>query len=91
MVKKHLTIHVFGSVQGVFFRAETVEKACELGLSGWARNEPDGSVLIEAEGDKQELERLVAWCHEGPAVAQIERVEASEGLWQNMTGFEIQY
>ena len=52
MSTKHLSIRVTGKVQGVFFRASTREEAQRLGLCGWVRNEADGSVRIEAEGDE---------------------------------------
>ncbi len=69
----HLRIH--GRVQGVFFRASTMDKAKELGLTGWVRNNPDGSVEVIAEGSRERVETLVAWSHEGPRHAVVNRVE----------------
>lgn len=68
-------IQVTGKVQGVFFRASTKEKADELSIKGWVRNEPDGSVLIEAEGPDDRMEAFVAWCWEGSPHARVEKVE----------------
>ncbi len=69
----HLRIH--GRVQGVFFRASTMDKAKELGLTGWVRNNPDGSVEVIAEGSMERVETLVAWSHKGPRHAVVNRVE----------------
>ncbi len=68
----HLTIH--GQVQGVFFRQTACEKASELGLTGWVKNNPDGTVEIVAEGREQDLKKLLEWCKEGPEYAHVERV-----------------
>lgn len=70
-----LHIFVFGDVQGVFFRANTQDKARELGLRGWVRNARDGSVEIVAEGEKEALEQLLEWCSHGPAAATVSRLE----------------
>lgn len=71
-------IKVKGKVQGVFFRKSTQEKATELDLAGWVRNEPDGSVLLEAEGPEEAMQRLVDWLHQGPPAAEVDSVEASD-------------
>jgi len=64
-------IRVRGRVQGVGFRASARAEALRLGLSGFARNEPDGTVLIEAEGPPAALARFVAWCRRGPGSARV--------------------
>jgi acylphosphatase len=66
---------VRGLVQGVFYRASTVDRASELGLVGWVRNCPDGSVELEAEGPGERVEELVAWCRRGPPGARVTGVE----------------
>ncbi len=71
-------ITVTGRVQGVFFRASTRLQAEALGLTGWVRNEPDGSVAIFAEGPRAALDTLEEWCHHGPPAARVERVIAEE-------------
>ena len=86
---KHYNIRVHGRVQGVFFRANTQEKAHELGVKGYARNEPDGTVYIEAEGPEEALNRFVDWCHEGPPSARVEKVEQEEGTLNNFQRFEV--
>lgn len=67
-------VRVTGRVQGVFFRARTREEAQRLGVTGWVRNEPDGSVRVHVEGEPQAVEALVAWCHHGPPRARVEDV-----------------
>jgi len=84
---KHLAIHVTGNVQGVFYRASTVEKARTLGLKGFVQNEPDGSVYIEAEGDDGALQSLLAWCRQGPPRARVSDVTATEGPLRNFADF----
>ncbi len=86
---KHWNIRVRGKVQGVFFRASTQKKAQELGVQGFVRNEPDGNVYIEAEGDAQALEQLAAWCKTGPERARVEQVEIQEGTWQGFRDFIV--
>jgi acylphosphatase len=85
----HLTVRIYGTVQGVFFRQSTKEKAEELGLSGFVRNEPDGSVYLEAEGDPQRLGQLREWCQVGPKRAQVTRVEAETGPAKGYDRFEV--
>ena len=76
MTKLHYNIKVTGRVQGVWFRDSTRQKALELGVTGFVRNEADGSVYVEAEGEKDALEKLTKWCAVGPPAAEVEKVEA---------------
>jgi acylphosphatase len=73
MVRCHLWVK--GRVQGVWFRGSCAEQGCSLGVSGWARNLPDGRVEVLAQGEKDAVERLVEWCHHGPPTARVTRVE----------------
>ena len=68
---------VSGRVQGVFFRASTREEALRLGLTGHARNLPDGNVEVVACGDDAALAQLERWLALGPPLAQVIRVERS--------------
>lgn len=86
---KHINIKVSGLVQGVFFRASAKEQAESLGISGFAQNLSDGSVYIEAEGVDKSLDKFVNWCHQGPQLAKVEKVETAEGLLKNFTAFKI--
>ncbi|MBD3161718.1 MAG: acylphosphatase [Candidatus Eisenbacteria bacterium] len=66
---------VRGRVQGVYFRATTAEEARRLGLAGYARNLPDGSVEVVARGAEEALRDLVAFLHRGPIPARVSGVE----------------
>lgn len=72
---KHLNIKIYGQVQGVFFRISAQKEAEKLRITCSARNEPDGSVYIEVEGEEGSLEKFVKWCHKGPTLARVEKVE----------------
>lgn len=67
-------LKVSGRVQGVYFRASTVEEARRLGLTGWVVNCPDSSVEVVAEGAREQLEKLIHWCRGGPPGAQVKEV-----------------
>ncbi len=82
-------IQVYGKVQGVYYRASTVEKAVSLGLTGWVRNMPDGSVLIEAEGDEEQVQKLIEWAHSGPSQAVVDKVEVEELSLKNYEDFDF--
>jgi acylphosphatase len=64
-------VRVTGSVQGVWFRASAERRAAMLGVGGFARNERDGSVVVEAEGQPGAVEAMVAWCRIGPPRADV--------------------
>ena len=89
---KRAHIWVSGRVQGVYYRATTVEVARRLRLKGWVRNLPDGRVEIVAEGPEDALKALIDWCWEGPPLARVEDVEV---VWEEPTGefegFSIRY
>lgn len=87
-----LRVTVTGRVQGVSFRYYTRREAVNLGLKGWVRNELDGSVLVVAEGDSSQLEKLLTYLHIGPpsAIVQQVMVERSEGP-ANFGKFEIRW
>lgn len=84
--RKHISIRVHGKVQGVFFRASTQEKAQQLGLKGFVKNEKDGTVYLEAEGEPEALKQLEQWTHKGPSRAHVEKVEVQE--LSELSGFE---
>ncbi len=84
-----LDIRVTGRVQGVGFRAWALDKARNLGLTGWVRNHPDLSVLIHAEGAEAALQDLVAALHAGPEAARVERVVAVPCAAEGHESFDI--
>ena len=77
MAKRRVEIIVTGLVQGVYYRARTRREAAGLGLTGWVRNRHDGSVEIVAEGDEDDLKKLVRWGRQGPPDARVDDVQAS--------------
>lgn len=90
MTLKHYNFTVKGRVQGVFFRASTREKAISLGLAGYVRNQPDGSVFIAAEGNEEQLKNLELWCRSGgPAGAQVHEVQQTEDKIEGWEEFSI--
>lgn len=88
---QHVNLWVYGVVQGVCFRAATRDQARELDISGFARNEPDGSVYIEAEGPATVLQEFCDWCRHGPPMARVERVEEEPGPVMKYKGFSIRF
>ena len=81
MERLHAIVH--GDVQGVGFRYFVQRKAQQLGLSGWVRNNDDGTVELVAEGNRRELEDLKRVVEEGPRLARVDRVETR---WSEATG-----
>jgi acylphosphatase len=81
-------VHVLvsGLVQGVAFRASTVEEARALGVRGWVRNLPDGRVEVEAEGERAALDALVQFCRRGPPAADVERAEVEWSAFRGDLG-----
>lgn len=86
---KCICLKITGKVQGVFFRASTKDQADRLGINGFVRNERDGSVYIEAEGEEDSLNRFVEWCRKGPAHAVVTKVEINEVESRSFTSFLI--
>ena len=80
---------VRGRVQGVFFRDSARREAARLGVAGWVRNCPDGTVQAHVEGSPEAVAELVRWCREGPRHADVDDVRVSEVEPQGRRGFEI--
>ncbi len=72
MVRARLRIR--GRVQGVWYRGSMQEEARQLGVAGWARNEPDGSVAAEVEGERPDVDAIIAWARRGPSGAHVTEV-----------------
>ncbi|USZ67908.1 acylphosphatase [Halorussus salilacus] len=83
--------HVFvsGTVQGVYYRANTRDTARELGIDGWVRNLPDGRVEAVFEGSEDSVSEMVEWCHTGSPAAEVEDVEVEYGDPEGEDGFRI--
>ena len=75
MATKCVHILVHGRVTGVYFRAAAQREAKRLGITGWVRNRPDGTVEILAEGEEDAVKELIGWAHHGPSAARVEDVD----------------
>ena len=84
-----VSIVVYGRVQGVYFRASTRDKAVELDVKGWCKDQKNGSVIIHAEASEESLTTLVAWCHNGPEMAAVKEVFSQEVEMESFKTFEI--
>ena len=88
---KRVHVIIYGRVQGVWFRAHTKEIADKLGIKGWVRNLPDGSVEAVFEGNEESIEEMIKWCHQGPPLARVDRVEINYEEPKGERNFEIRY
>lgn len=86
---KHIKLRIRGRVQGVGYRAHTRRKAQELGLLGFVQNEPDGSVYAEIAGPEPAVDAMIAWCLQGPPLAEVEAIHIEEGPAVSYEGFEV--
>ena len=92
MPKERVHLIIRGEVQGVFFRASARQRANELGLKGWVRNNSDGSVEIVAEGERAALEEFTDWCHQGPRRSTVNHVVIKwESYSDQFDEFTIEY
>ena len=88
-----MRLHLFisGRVQGVFYRLWTKEKADKLGLTGWVKNLADGRVEAVFEGPESKLKTMVNLCYQGPAEAEVAKIEKIKEPEKGLLGFEIRY
>ena len=91
VVAKAVAIKVTGRVQGVSFRWYAAQEADRLGVTGWVRNEPDGSVTAQVEGDVEAVDALVAWMRHGPSYAVVRDVAVTEVQPSGAGAFDIRY
>jgi acylphosphatase len=83
---------ISGRVQGVFFRLETKKAAAGFGVSGWVKNQRDGTVAAVFEGPKKNVDLTLAWCRHGPPIAKVLDVEVTREEYKGeFNGFEIRY
>jgi len=88
--RRHLRIS--GRVQGVWYRGAMQAEARRLGVRGWVRNQPDGSVEAVVEGELTAVRTLVAWCRTGPPAAHVADVaESAAPSGDDLRDFEIRY
>jgi acylphosphatase len=86
---KRVHVRIGGRVQGVFFRAEARTRAESLGLAGWIRNAPDGSVEAVFEGDDERVDSMVDWSRRGPSGARVDDLEVEPEEPTGKTGFDV--
>jgi acylphosphatase len=91
MSVRAVTVKVTGRVQGVSFRWYATQEADRLGVAGWVRNEPDGSVAAHVEGDDEAVDAMVDWCRRGPSYAAVRDVAVSQARPTGASGFDIRY
>lgn len=89
LMKKTVSLKVSGKVQGVGFRYYTKKKAQECNVNGFVQNKPDGSVYIEANGEKIDIDTFTDWCIRGPDWARVIESRISELPDQEWDGFSI--
>jgi acylphosphatase len=82
-------VDVSGRVQGVFFRAWTEEQAERLGVGGWIRNCPDGSVQAHLEGEEGAVNWLIDLIGDGPPSARVAQVRVRDAEVEGLTSFEV--
>jgi acylphosphatase len=87
MTRRRVAVH--GFVQGVYFRETIRRRAVAKGVTGWVRNNRDGTVEAVFEGTEEEVDALVALCHEGPRGARVDRVEVVEETPEGLSSFAI--
>jgi acylphosphatase len=86
-VRRRVVVH--GFVQGVFFRDTVRGRASASGVAGWIRNNRDGTVEAAFEGEPEAVDRLVAFCREGPRGARVDRIEVYEEEPEGLAGFRV--
>ncbi len=90
--KARASVIISGRVQGVFFRAETQRAANRIGVTGWVRNQSDGTVAAVFEGSKQNVDQAIDWCWQGSPMSKVTDVSVQ---WETPSGthdsFDITY
>lgn len=78
MASRRVRVVVRGKVQGVFYRVTCARVARELGITGWVRNNPDGSVEAVFSGDAKKVSEMIKWSRKGPEFARVDSVDVHE-------------
>ncbi len=89
MIRRHVV--VYGMVQGVGYRYSCEFRARELGVDGWVRNRPDGTVEAVFEGEDSAVEQMVGWTRMGPRFSDVTRVDVAEEAPRGEAGFTVRY
>ena len=91
MSRRRVHVYVSGRVQGVYYRATTRDRAREHGVDGWVKNLDDGRVEAVFEGDPDDVEAMIDFCHEGSSRATVEDVDVTEEEPDGLDGFEVRW
>jgi acylphosphatase len=85
------TVHLIikGKVQGVYYRASAKDVAREVGVTGWVKNMPDGSVEAIVSGSEERVEKFIEWCGKGPKNAEVTEVIVGDSKEKPLTDFRI--
>jgi len=89
LIRRRVIVH--GRVQGVWFRGATERQARALGVAGWVRNRPDGTVEAVFEGRAGAVARAVAYCRQGPPGARVEHLESFDETPEGLGEFDVRY
>ena len=91
-MKSKVHVVISGRVQGVWFRANTKEKAKKLGITGWVRNTSSGNVEGVFEGEESLIQEMIEWCYRGPPLAKVANVEVkNQEPTNDFNDFSIRY
>ena len=88
-MKKSVRLYINGTVQGIFFRQFVKENAERYNVKGFVRNLEDGRVEVFAEGNQEEVEKLIELCKQGPRHSKIDNVEIKEEKFQDLKEFKL--
>lgn len=87
---KAYKIKIVGDVQGVGYRFSAIREAQSLGLSGWVKNDPDGGVSAQIQGDEESCSQFIEWAREGSPMAEVEKAEGEETeIDEGLRGFNV--
>ncbi len=88
-MKKSVRLYISGTVQGIFFRQFVKENAERYNVKGFVRNLEDGRVEVFAEGNQEEVEKLIELCKQGPRHSKIDKVDIREEKFQDLKEFKL--
>lgn len=93
-MKVQYNLKIYGTVQGVFYRANARDRAEELKLTGWVKNNIAGTVEMCLQGDQKAVDEMVDWCYEGPPGSDVEEIKVDKKTLradEELGTFEIRY
>lgn len=91
-MRNQVSLKIYGRVQGVFFRDSVRESAEKLKLTGWVKNELDGTVKVLAQGEENSLKELIEWCYNGPELAQVDKIDIDwQKIKEDYQNFQVIY